>query len=286
MATACCPDPTSHVDCFGGGACRGTNEVVSMRFGPVFTCSAERTREYAAARICEHLGLVAGRCPPSTTCDSARVGAVGLVRDDPRYPECYSIEPFAPFRGGRSGRLWQFWRLACSDGGPSIASACRDDQDCRPAPASVRGRLACVSGRCAEQPRPAPIAAFGQACTTSIRPLGGAPNCATCATPVDGCGSSCTMACLFDEDCPDNYVCAYSGRVCGGACVPEGRRWALGRGATVFVDAGACDDAGGDRQGVRRTSRGGVRETTLLIVGADEQAGSRSMAGRDALLPS
>ncbi|MBL8681631.1 MAG: hypothetical protein JNK05_20860 [Myxococcales bacterium] len=255
MASECCPEPNAHVDCFGGGSCRGTDEVLSSRFAPVYTCTSERAREYYAAGVCQHLGLVVGRCPPATRCDSLVVGAVGLERNDPRYPECFSDEPFAPFRNRGSGRLLQFWRLACSDGGPSIGSACRGDQDCRPAPASVRGRLACVERRCAEQPRPAPDATFGQACAPSTRPLGSAANCAVCATPVDGCGSSCTMACLFDEDCPDSYVCAYSSDRCGGACVPEGRRGSLGRapgagdGGVGATDAGAasCADGGGDR---------------------------------------
>lgn len=250
----CCPEPNAHVDCFGGGACRGTDQVVSTRFAPVYTCSEARAREYFASGVCEQLGAVAGRCPPTTRCDPTAVGPLGLERNDPRYPACISNEPFAPFRNAGSGRLFQFWRLACSDGGPSIGSACRGDQDCRPAPASVRGRLACVSGACAEQPRPAPVANFGDPCTASARPLGSASNCAACATPVDGCGSTCTMECLFDEDCPDSFVCAYSSDICGGACVPEGRRGALGRpvasgdGGTSATDASApsCVDGGGD----------------------------------------
>jgi hypothetical protein len=235
MANQCCPDPQAHVDCFGGGSCRGA-AVVANLYAPVYACTNERAQQWLRENVCEQLGSPIGTCPGSAVCQLT--GATRL--SDERYPMCDAPNPFDRYYPNRmgSGQLAAFWRLACSDRGPSVGSACTGDEHCRPAPATVRGQLRCVSGQCAEAPRPAREARFGESCAPSERPVGASPTCETCVTPGDGCGSFCSQRCLFDEDCPDAFVCAYAGRLCGGACVPAGHRAAF-LGGPEPADAGA-----------------------------------------------
>ncbi len=226
--TPCCPDPSAHIDCFGRYSCRGSATLVNRLGASVHFCSGEEAaRIVQITDVCEDFGTVIATCPGDRTCSDLDLISLDFQsRFANRYPNCVLSAGLDPNRV-----LIQLapWRVLCSDHGPSVGSPCRNDVDCRPAPAPVVGALACREGQCVEVSRPPRPMHFEESCQARVGArISNSPTCDTCVRTSAG-QQFCSISCVLDEDCPADFLCAYLATECRGACLPLGQRSGLSR---------------------------------------------------------
>ncbi|MFO0557680.1 MAG: hypothetical protein U0269_06645 [Polyangiales bacterium] len=218
----------AHVDCMGGLACTPSGIPYAAVFAPYYTC----TREEASQRLRE--GICAGPNPEWLRSPCAG-GCAGIV--EPRYVGCG-----APIN--RTPGIEWLVRTLCATR-PHVGIACRQEEDCHPAPDEPDVNLRCTAGSCARVPRPDPPAQFGETCgidEAMLRPgiMAGATPCIVYGAP--GCFvQRRTMTCVVDEHCPAGWDCALA-YPCEGYCLPRG----LGRDYHRLPTSCSASDAGPD----------------------------------------
>lgn len=197
-------NPDCHWDCFGGATCRNGRVIANYpsprpcTFPPGVT--AETVCDFASA------ACPTAQCAPTTpyqVCASRRAAV-------------YAINPPAAADDPLIARVF------CEAGTLKRAGAtCATDDDCRPAASEHATGLRCDTGtqRCVVRARPPAPDRFGASCGLDLAgmPIGtgtyvvvGA-TCDLCAVNRNfrGCsGQVCTVACDFDEDCPEGSLCA------------------------------------------------------------------------------
>lgn len=208
--------PGCHWDCFGGVTC-SAGQVSVSGFGARPCCQPGGMSPEEACRV-SSTPCPTGRCAETTV-----YGACAMQRGARRGDGLSEALPASLTA-----------RVLCEGGAlKREGAACASDDDCRPAAPEHAGGLRCAPAtqRCVAATRPPAPAGYGAHCgaTPSTGVAEGIAvtagrSCALCAigvTPSACLGQACTVACDFDEDCPEGSLCACAAPLDGATSLPR-----------------------------------------------------------------
>lgn len=239
--------PGCHWDCFGSVWC-SAGQVVVDAYGARPCCQPGEMSLDEACRV-SSTPCPTGRCAEPTV-----YGACATRRNELRHGGLYGALPAS-----------LTVRVFCEGGALKRAgAACTSDDDCRPAAPEHAGGLRCAPAtqRCVAATRPTAPAGYGAHCGATPRTgvaegiaVTGGRSCDLCAigaTPSGCLGQACTIACDFDEDCPDGSLCACAAPLDAATSLPRLGvcLLATSRDAAELTRSLRCGPSGPDDAGV------------------------------------